>query len=111
MVEIVPAIQKESSPIAHDALDGRGCIKLSPKSVDNQLKISWEVVEHGFVDLPRMGAIKDLHRRRDLGVHLCGNAPNGDVDEIQGRKAHVQGDVGIERGSHSGKRTERGRSR
>jgi hypothetical protein len=110
MVEIVPAIQKESFPIAHDALNGRGRIKLSPKSVNNQLKISWEVVECGFVDLPRVGAIKDLHRRRDLGVHLCGNAPDGDVNEIQGREAHVRGDVGIEMGSHSGIRTERGRS-
>jgi hypothetical protein len=102
-MEVVPAICKETLPIAHDSLHGQGCIKLSPESIDNELEVCEEVEKHGFVDLLSVGAVKGLHRRCDLGVQLCGNAPDGDVDKVKGHKAHLGDSIRIERGSHCGK--------
>ena len=61
VMEVVPAICKETLPNAHDSLHGRGHIRLSPKSVDNKLEVHGEVEKRGFVDLPSMGAVKNLH--------------------------------------------------
>jgi hypothetical protein len=61
-MEVVPAICKETLPIAHDSLHGQGCIKLSPESLDTKLEVEGDVEKHGFVDLLSMGAVKDLHR-------------------------------------------------
>ncbi len=68
VMEVVPAICKKTLSIAHDSLHGQSCIKLSPKSVDNELEVRGKVEKRGFVDLPSMGAIEDLHHQRDLGV-------------------------------------------
>jgi hypothetical protein len=42
-------------PIAHDSLHGQGRIKLSLKSINNELEVRGEVEMRSFVDLPRWG--------------------------------------------------------
>jgi hypothetical protein len=61
VMEVVLVICEEMLPIAHDSLRSRGCIKLSPKSVNNKLEVRGEVEKRGFVDLPSVGVVKDLH--------------------------------------------------
>ena len=71
MSKVQPAFLKKSAPIAENALDRRARIELSAECVHNQTEVGREILQCGFRDLERVGAlVNEDHGGSDLGAKL-----------------------------------------